>query len=82
MILKYTDRLVIDEVNDAKLIITPFYLFSVPFFQIATVEVPEEHMGSVVELLGRRRGQMFDMQSAGYACYSFLLLFFFILDAG
>ncbi|KAK1313718.1 hypothetical protein QJS10_CPA06g01810 [Acorus calamus] len=30
---------------------------------IATVEVPEEHMGSVVELLGRRRGQMFDMQA-------------------
>ncbi|KAK1288436.1 hypothetical protein QJS10_CPB19g01075 [Acorus calamus] len=32
-------------------------------FEIATVEVPEEHMGSVVELLGRRRGQMFDMQA-------------------
>ena len=34
--------------------------------QIATVEVPEEHMGSVVELLGKRRGQMFDMQGVGY----------------
>lgn len=33
--------------------------------QIATVEVPEEHMGSVVELLGKRRGQMFDMQGVG-----------------
>lgn len=33
--------------------------------QIATVEVPEEHMGSVVELLGKRRGQMFDMQGLG-----------------
>ncbi|KAJ6332023.1 hypothetical protein OIU76_010410 [Salix suchowensis] len=34
-------------------------------YEIATVEVPEEHMGSVVELLGRRRGQMFDMQGVG-----------------
>ncbi|XP_024019086.1 putative elongation factor TypA-like SVR3, chloroplastic isoform X2 [Morus notabilis] len=34
-------------------------------FEIATVEVPEEHMGSVVELLGKRRGQMFDMQGVG-----------------
>ncbi|XP_024968674.1 putative elongation factor TypA-like SVR3, chloroplastic isoform X2 [Cynara cardunculus var. scolymus] len=33
--------------------------------EIATVEVPEEHMGSVVELLGKRRGQMFDMQGLG-----------------
>ncbi|KAK3014276.1 hypothetical protein RJ639_009683 [Escallonia herrerae] len=31
-------------------------------FEIASVEVPEEHMGPVVELLGKRRGQMFDMQ--------------------
>lgn len=29
------------------------------------MEVPEEHMGSVVELLGKRRGQMFDMQGVG-----------------
>ncbi|KAJ4840679.1 putative elongation factor TypA-like svr3, chloroplastic [Turnera subulata] len=36
-----------------------------PDAEIATVEVPEEHMGSVVELLGRRRGQMFDMQGVG-----------------
>ncbi|KAJ0042505.1 hypothetical protein Pint_17917 [Pistacia integerrima] len=35
-------------------------------YEIATVEVPEEHMGSVVELLGKRRGQMFDMQGVGY----------------
>ncbi|KAJ9565391.1 hypothetical protein OSB04_001357 [Centaurea solstitialis] len=34
-------------------------------YEIATVEVPEEHVGSVVELLGRRRGQMFDMQGLG-----------------
>ncbi|KAL8170208.1 hypothetical protein V2J09_022012 [Rumex salicifolius] len=34
-------------------------------FEIATVEVPEEHMGSVVELLGKRRGLMFDMNNAG-----------------
>ncbi|PWA36607.1 hypothetical protein CTI12_AA599230 [Artemisia annua] len=38
--------------------------------QIATVEVPEEHMGSVVELLGKRRGQMFDMQGLGYVHHS------------
>ncbi|KAF5737698.1 translation factor GUF1 chloroplastic-like [Tripterygium wilfordii] len=31
-------------------------------YEIATVEVPEEHMGSVVELLGKRRGQMIDMR--------------------
>ena len=30
------------------------------------MEVPEEHMGPVVELLGKRRGQMFDMQGLGY----------------
>ena len=29
------------------------------------MEVPEEHMGAVVELLGKRRGQMFDMQGVG-----------------
>ncbi|XP_058073637.1 putative elongation factor TypA-like SVR3, chloroplastic [Magnolia sinica] len=34
-------------------------------FEIATVEVPEEYMGPVVELLGKRRGQMFDMQGLG-----------------
>ncbi|XP_071691881.1 putative elongation factor TypA-like SVR3, chloroplastic [Rutidosis leptorrhynchoides] len=34
-------------------------------YEIATVEVPEVHMGSVVELLGQRRGQMFDMQGLG-----------------
>ncbi|KAK2427828.1 putative elongation factor TypA SVR3, chloroplastic [Trifolium repens] len=33
---------------------------------IATVEVPEERMGVVVELLGKRREQMFDMQGVGY----------------
>lgn len=45
--------------------------------QIATVEVPEEHMGGVVELLGRRRGQMFDMQGVGCVTLSHLLFFFF-----
>lgn len=34
-------------------------------YEIASVEVPEEHMGSVVELLGKRRGLMFDMQGLG-----------------
>ncbi|KAL2464676.1 elongation factor family protein [Forsythia ovata] len=34
-------------------------------YEIATVEVPEEYMGPVVELLGKRRGQMFDMQGLG-----------------
>lgn len=34
-------------------------------FEIATVEVPEEHMGAVVELLGKRRGQMFNMENFG-----------------
>ncbi|XP_078152468.1 elongation factor family protein [Carex rostrata] len=32
-------------------------------YEIATVEVPEEYVGSVVELLGKRRGEMFDMQT-------------------
>ncbi|KAI3791001.1 hypothetical protein L2E82_04499 [Cichorium intybus] len=35
-------------------------------YEIATVEVPEIHMGSVVELLGKRRGQMVDMKGLGY----------------
>ncbi|KAJ4882880.1 elongation factor family protein [Raphanus sativus] len=34
-------------------------------YEVATVEVPENHMGPVVELLGKRRGQMFDMQGVG-----------------
>ncbi|WOL04244.1 hypothetical protein Cni_G12965 [Canna indica] len=34
-------------------------------FEIAIVEVPEVYMGPVVELLGKRRGQMFDMQGVG-----------------
>uniref|UniRef100_A0A7N1A625 Tr-type G domain-containing protein n=1 Tax=Kalanchoe fedtschenkoi TaxID=63787 RepID=A0A7N1A625_KALFE len=34
-------------------------------YEIATVEVPEEHMGAVVELLGKRRGLMIDMQGLG-----------------
>ncbi|XP_055827470.1 putative elongation factor TypA-like SVR3, chloroplastic isoform X2 [Solanum dulcamara] len=41
-------------------------------YEIATVEVPEEHMGSVVELLGKRRGQMFDMQGLGSEGTTFL----------
>jgi predicted membrane GTPase involved in stress response len=42
------------------------------------VEVPEEHMGAVVELLGRRRGQMFDMQGVG--CVKCSLCFNFIFN--
>lgn len=34
--------------------------------QIAAVEVPEEYMGSVVELLGKRRGQMVNMEASGF----------------
>lgn len=34
-------------------------------YEISTVEVREEYMGPVVELLGKRRGQMFDMQGVG-----------------
>ncbi|CAA0838758.1 elongation factor family protein [Striga hermonthica] len=34
-------------------------------YEIALVEVPEEYVGSVVELLGKRRGHMTDMQGAG-----------------
>jgi predicted membrane GTPase involved in stress response len=37
--------------------------------QIAAVEVPEESMGSVVELLGKRRGQMVDMEADGFVPY-------------
>ena len=40
--------------------------------QIATVEVPEEHMGAVVELLGKRRGQMFDMEGVGFVHVSLI----------
>lgn len=44
--------------------------------QIATVEVPEEYMGPVVELLGKRRGQMFDMQGLGFVTYiGFYMIF-------
>jgi translation elongation factor EF-G len=51
----------------------------VGWLQIATVEVPEEHMGAVVELLGKRRGQMFDMQGVGYVnCFPsiFIVIYF------
>ncbi|XP_022939574.1 putative elongation factor TypA-like SVR3, chloroplastic [Cucurbita moschata] len=41
-------------------------------YEIATVEVPEEHMGAVVELLGKRRGQMFDMEGVGSEGTTFL----------
>nr|CAB3446416.1 unnamed protein product [Digitaria exilis]CAB3503328.1 unnamed protein product [Digitaria exilis] len=34
-------------------------------YEIAAVEVPEEYMGSVVELLGKRRGQMINMEASG-----------------
>ncbi|KAL3698888.1 hypothetical protein R1sor_012964 [Riccia sorocarpa] len=34
-------------------------------FEDAIVEVPQEYVGAVVDLLGRRRGQMLDMQASG-----------------
>ncbi|XP_051194157.1 putative elongation factor TypA-like SVR3, chloroplastic [Lolium perenne] len=34
-------------------------------YEIAAIEVPEEYMGSAVELLGKRRGQMLDMEASG-----------------
>ncbi|GJM90890.1 hypothetical protein PR202_ga07213 [Eleusine coracana subsp. coracana] len=34
-------------------------------YEIAAVEVPEEYMGAVVELLGKRRGIMVDMEASG-----------------
>ena len=37
--------------------------------QIAIVEVPETYVGVVVELLGKRRGQMLDVQATGYVLY-------------
>uniref|UniRef100_A0A0C9QLB9 TSA: Wollemia nobilis Ref_Wollemi_Transcript_28514_2522 transcribed RNA sequence n=1 Tax=Wollemia nobilis TaxID=56998 RepID=A0A0C9QLB9_9CONI len=33
-------------------------------YEIAVVEVPEEYVGSIVELLGKRRGQMVDIQAS------------------
>lgn len=49
------------------------------YLQIATVEVPEEHMGPVVELLGKRRGQMIDMQGLGYVIHIYIWLSWFYL---
>ena len=37
--------------------------------QIAIVEVPETYVGAVVELLGKWRGQMLDVQATGYVLY-------------
>ncbi|XP_057831592.1 putative elongation factor TypA-like SVR3, chloroplastic isoform X3 [Cryptomeria japonica] len=34
-------------------------------YEIAIVEVPETYVGGVVELLGKRRGQMLDVQATG-----------------
>lgn len=34
-------------------------------WQDAIVEVPEEYVGAVVDLLGKRRGQMLDMSTSG-----------------
>lgn len=48
------------------------------FLQIATVEVPEEYMGPVVELLGKRRGQMFDMQGLGFVEF-FLFISLYVI---
>jgi len=36
---------------------------------IAAVEVPEEYMGSVVELLRKRRGQMVNMETSRFVPY-------------
>jgi len=36
---------------------------------IAAVEVPEEYMGSVVELLRKRRGQMVNMEASRFVPY-------------
>lgn len=36
------------------------------FWQDAIVEVPEEYVGAVVDMLGKRRGQMLDMSTSGY----------------
>lgn len=33
--------------------------------QDATVEVPEEYVGAVVDLMGKRRGQMLDLSTTG-----------------
>ncbi|KAL1555321.1 putative elongation factor TypA-like svr3, chloroplastic [Salvia divinorum] len=41
-------------------------------FEIAIVEVPEEYVGAVVELLGRRRGHMIDMQGTGLEGTTFM----------
>lgn len=35
------------------------------FKQDATVEVPQEYVGNVVDMLGKRKGQMLDLQSSG-----------------
>ncbi|XVE61156.1 hypothetical protein DITRI_Ditri06bG0017200 [Diplodiscus trichospermus] len=43
-------------------------------YEIAAVEVPEEHMGAVVELLGKRRGQMIDMEGVGYVTFAFIYI--------
>ncbi|MCO5571588.1 hypothetical protein L7F22_025333 [Adiantum nelumboides] len=34
-------------------------------YEVAIVEVPEEYVGAVVDMLGKRRGQMLDMQTVG-----------------
>lgn len=55
------------------------------YTQIATVEVPEEYVGPSVELLGKRRGQMIDMQGLGFvdiqfsALYNLLFKHFFLI---
>lgn len=47
------------------------FVTDVDYLQIATVEVPKEHMGPVVELLGKRRGLMFDMEGVGWVKFTF-----------
>ncbi|MHC4894287.1 MAG: translational GTPase TypA [Planctomycetota bacterium] len=34
-------------------------------YELATVEVPQEHAGKVIEFLGRRRGELLEMDSSG-----------------
>ena len=36
-------------------------------FELLTVDIDDEHQGGVMEELGRRRGELLDMQSDGWA---------------
>lgn len=54
------------------------FVTDVDRLQIASVEVPKEHMGPVVELLGKRRGQMFDMEGVGWVKFTFCFILFLV----